>query len=152
MRWLSEGVTPSQLADDWTARLRDANLRVTKPRLAVLQAVHATPHIAADQIVDRVRAEIGSVSVQAVYDTVSTLTDYRILRRFRPAGSAMRFEISTGDNHHHLVCRRCASVTDVACPEEAVPCAAPPDTQGFLVDEVEITYWGVCALCLSTQR
>jgi Fe2+ or Zn2+ uptake regulation protein len=137
---------------DWAPRLREANLRVTKPRLAVLQTVYAAPHIAADQIVDRVRAEIGPVSVQAVYDTVSTLTDRRILRRFRPAGSAMLFEISSGDNHHHLVCRVCDKVADVACPEETMPCGIPPDTQGFLVDEVEITYWGVCALCLATQR
>ncbi len=146
-RWLSEPVPSPKPARDWAARLRDADLRVTKPRLAVLATVDGTPHIAADEIVDRVRADIGPVSVQAVYDTLSTLTDRKILRRFGPAGSAMRFEINAGDNHHHLVCRRCAGVTDVPCAVDTAPCTAPADNDGFVVDEVEITYWGVCAQC-----
>lgn len=140
-------MTEAVQATAWAERLRGAGLRVTQPRLAVLHVLHAEPHIAADQVVDRVRASIGTVSVQAVYDSLNTLTDHTILRRFEPAGSAMRFEISTADNHHHLVCRGCAQVTDVPCAVGSIPCAVPADPQGFIVDEAEVTYWGLCARC-----
>jgi Fe2+ or Zn2+ uptake regulation protein len=134
-------------ATNWAQRLRTVGLRVTQSRLAVLNAVHADPHIAADQVGERVRADIGPVSTQAVYDALNTLTEYGILRRFEPAGSSMRFETNAGDNHHHLVCRRCGAVADVPCAVEAIPCAVPEDTQGFLVQEAEVTYWGLCAAC-----
>lgn len=135
----------------WAERLRGAGLRVTQPRLAVLNVLHAEPHIAADQVIERVRTDIGTVSVQAVYDTLNTLTEHQILRRFEPAGSAMRFEVSTVDNHHHLVCRTCGVVADVACAVGLIPCAVPADPQGFVVDEAEVTYWGVCPVCLSAS-
>lgn len=143
-------MTTAAQATTWAYRLRSVGLRVTQPRLAVLRVVQAEPHIAADRVVDRVRGAIGNVSVQAVYDTLNTLTRHKILRRFEPAGSAMRFEISTEDNHHHLVCRRCGIVTDVACSVEAAPCAVPADPQGFVVDEAEVTYWGLCVSCGQT--
>ncbi len=145
-------MTTAAQATTWADRLRSVELRVTQPRLAVLHVIHAEPHIAADRVVDRVRSTIGNVSVQAVYDTLNTLTEHKILRRFEPAGSAMRFEISTEDNHHHLVCRRCGIVTDVACSVQAVPCAVPADTQGFVVDEAEVTYWGLCLSCSPSPR
>jgi Fe2+ or Zn2+ uptake regulation protein len=142
-------MTSAAPATAWAGRLRIAGLRVTNPRLAVLHAVESTPHIAADKVVDRVRADIGPVSVQAVYDTLNTLTEQKILRRFEPAGSAMRFEINLGDNHHHLVCRQCASVTDVDGGDPTT-FTLPEDTKGFVVDEAEVTYWGRCAPCRST--
>ncbi|MCW2812341.1 MAG: Fur family transcriptional regulator [Friedmanniella sp.] len=135
----------------WTGRLRAAGLRVTQPRLAVLDVVHQDPHASADQVAARVRAEIGSVSTQAVYDTLNTLTEHDILRRFEPAGSAMRFEIATGDNHHHLVCRGCQRVLDVPCAMGSIPCAVPEDPQGFVVEEAEVTYWGTCADCAASR-
>ena len=131
----------------WVDDLKAAGLRVTRQRLAVLHAVHAEPHVAADVVVERVRSDLGAISTQAVYDTLNALTERGILRRFEPAGSSMRFEISTGDNHHHLVCRSCGSVTDVACAVGSIPCAVPPDTAGVVVDEAEVTYWGLCAAC-----
>jgi Fur family transcriptional regulator, stress-responsive regulator len=131
----------------WPDRLRAAGLRVTQPRLAVLEVVQAEPHIAADQVTHRVRAGLGAVSTQAVYDALNTLTEHGILRRFEPAGSAMRFEANTRDNHHHLVCRRCGVVSDVPCAVGSMPCAVPEDTQGFVVEEAEVTYWGLCADC-----
>ena len=103
------------VATSWPDRLRTAGLRVTQQRLAVLHVVHADPHIAADQVAERVRSDLGAVSTQAIYDTLNTLTDHGILRRFEPAGSSMRFETANGDNHHHLVCRHCGRVNDVAC-------------------------------------
>ena len=135
----------------WSDRLRLAGLRVTQPRLAVLKVVDTEPHIVADLVAVRVRAEIGAVSTQAVYDALNTLTAHHILRCFEPAGSSMRFEISTGDNHHHLVCRRCGAVIDVACASEAIPCAMPTETNGFFVEEAEVTYWGTCPACLHLQ-
>ncbi len=134
-------------ATSWPEMLRSAGLRVTQQRLAVLHAVHANPHATADDVVAAVRSELGKVSTQAVYDTVNVLTDHAILRRFEPAGSSMRFELSTGDNHHHLVCRTCGTVVDVACAVGSIPCAVPAETAGFVVDEAEVTYWGQCAAC-----
>lgn len=132
---------------EWRTRLRAAGLRVTQPRLAVLDAVRADSHLAADQVSDRVRARIGTVSTQAVYDALNTLTEHRILRRIEPAGSSMLFEINLGDNHHHIVCRDCGAIVDVPCAVGAMPCATPQQTHGFVVDEAEITYWGRCPDC-----
>ena len=139
-------------AQSWGERLRAAGLRVTQPRVAVLHVVQAHPHIAADQVIEHVRTQLGAVSTQGVYDTLNTLTDHGILRRFEPAGSSMRFEIHTADNHHHLVCRRCGTVTDVPCRVAAIPCAVPEDTNGYAVDEAEVTYWGLCQNCSVTIR
>lgn len=133
--------------DAWPDRLRAAGLRVTQPRLAVLQVVHAHPHASADAVADLVRQRLGSVSTQAVYDALHALTEHAILRRFEPAGSAMRFETNAEDNHHHLVCRQCGQVDDVPCQTGEIPCAVPDDTHGFRVEEAEVTYWGLCPAC-----
>ena len=127
--------------------LRDASLRVTAPRVAVLTEVTKHPHADVDTIVTRVRAEIGSVSTQAVYDVLRALTEAGLVRRMEPAGSPARYEARIGDNHHHLVCRRCGSITDVDCSVGAAPCLDAPDAQGFTIDEAEVTYWGVCPDC-----
>jgi Fur family ferric uptake transcriptional regulator len=142
-----EKVTEDSAAQQWRARLRMVGLRVTQPRLAVLDTVRQHSHLAADQISDQVRAKIGTVSTQAVYDALNTLTEHRILRRIEPAGSSMLFEINTGDNHHHIVCRGCGSVADVSCSVGSMPCAVPQDTHGYLIDEAEVTYWGLCPGC-----
>jgi Fur family transcriptional regulator, stress-responsive regulator len=134
----------------WAERLRAVGLRVTQPRLAVLDVVHGAPHLTADQVAERVRGGIGAVSTQAIYDALNTLTQHHILRRFEPAGSAMKFEVATGDNHHHLVCRSCGTVADVPCAISSMPCARPEDTQGFEVEEAEVTYWGTCRACART--
>ena len=136
--------------EPWPDRLRAVGLRVTQPRLAVLDAVHANPHISADQVAEHVRSALGTVSTQAVYDALNTLTDQQILRCFEPAGSVMRFETNLGDNHHHLVCRRCGSVVDVDCAVGTFPCGVPSDPKGFVVDEAEVTYWGTCAECAAS--
>ena len=137
----------AQLLSEWPTLLRAAGLRVTQPRLAVLDVVSRTPHISADLVTDQVRARLGTVSVQAVYDALNTLSSHAILRKIEPAGSAMRFEIHAADNHHHLICRQCGEIVDVACSVGAMPCALPDDPHGFVVDEAEVTYWGVCTTC-----
>lgn len=133
--------------------LRTAGLRVTKPRLAVLSALAATPHSGADAVLTAVRRE-SEVSTQAVYDVLNTLTDKGVLRKFHPAGSVARYELGTGDNHHHLVCRSCGAVTDVDCATGAAPCLDPAQLagDGFVVDEAEVTFWGLCPTCQTAAR
>jgi Fur family transcriptional regulator, stress-responsive regulator len=131
----------------WAERLTAAGLRVTRPRLAVLDTLTVYPHSDADAVLRSVRSSLGTISTQAVYDVLHTLTDAGLLRRIEPAGSAMRYETRVGDNHHHLVCRACGRVADVPCAVGLAPCAMPADPNGFAVDEAEVTYWGICASC-----
>lgn len=127
--------------------LREVGLRVTRPRLAVLAAVHADPHADTDTLISAVRIDLGAVSHQAVYDVLRALTDAGLLRRIQPPGSVARYEARVGDNHHHLVCRSCGSVTDVDCAVGAAPCLVASDDRGFAVDEAEVTWWGTCPAC-----
>jgi Fur family transcriptional regulator, stress-responsive regulator len=129
--------------------LRDAALRVTAPRKAVLSAVHDHPHADTDTLLAATRAQLGSVSHQAVYDVLRALTDAGLVRRIQPAGSVARYEARVGDNHHHLVCRSCGTVTDVDCAVGEAPCLTPSDDAGFEIDEAEIVYWGLCPACQS---
>jgi Fe2+ or Zn2+ uptake regulation protein len=132
---------------DATALLRAAGMRVTRPRLAVLDALHACPHSTADTIAATVRLTLGTVSTQAVYDVLHAVTAAGLARRIEPAGSAAIFEVRVGDNHHHLVCRSCASVADVDCVVGAAPCLTPADDLGFVIDEAEVVFWGLCSKC-----
>ncbi|GAB2652443.1 fur family transcriptional regulator FurA3 [Saccharopolyspora gloriosae] len=134
------------------SRLRDAGLRVTKPRVAVLRWLAGHPHSTADQAVSAVRPELGGVSTQAVYDVLRACTAAGLLRRIEPAGHPARFEARTADNHHHLVCRRCGRTEDVDCVHGAAPCLTPSDSAGYAVDEAEVVYWGVCPDCRSAAR
>ncbi|NGP06489.1 transcriptional repressor [Rhodococcus sp. 14C212] len=132
---------------DPTAQLRSVGLRVTAPRVAVLGAVAAHPHSDADEIAAAVRSELGSVSTQAVYDVLKACVGAGLLRRIEPAGSPARYETRIGDNHHHLVCRNCGAVTDIECVVGAAPCLEPSDDHGYVVDEAEVTFWGLCPDC-----
>jgi Fur family ferric uptake transcriptional regulator len=134
---------------DTQSLLRGAALRVTRPRLAVLAAVHARPHADTDAIIGAVREELGAVSHQAVYDVLRALTDAGLVRRIQPAGSVARYEARVGDNHHHVVCRTCGSIADVDCATGEVPCLTAADDRGFAIDEAEVVYWGRCPACSS---
>jgi Fe2+ or Zn2+ uptake regulation protein len=129
--------------------LREAALRVTAPRKAVLLAVHDHPHADTETLLAATRARIGSVSHQAVYDVLRVLTDSGLVRRFQPAGSVARYEARVGDNHHHLVCRSCGAVTDVDCATGDSPCLTASNDAGFTIDEAEVVYWGLCPACQS---
>ncbi|AHH15132.1 putative ferric-uptake regulator FurA [Nocardia nova SH22a] len=128
-------------------RLRSVGLRITKPRVAVLDAVVAQPHSDADRVAAAVRAQLGTVSTQAVYDVLRACVDAGLLRRIEPAGSAALYEARIADNHHHLVCRKCGTVADVDCAVGRAPCLDPSDAHGFTVDEAEIVFWGLCPDC-----
>ncbi|WP_309057858.1 Fur family transcriptional regulator [Streptomyces sp.] len=136
---------------DYAAVLREASLRVTKPRLAVLTAVHEHPHADTDTVIGHVRADLGAVSHQAVYDVLRALTDAGIVRRIQPAGATARYESRVGDNHHHLVCRSCGAIADVDCSVGHAPCLTASDDHGFVVDEAEVVYWGTCPDCAATS-
>jgi Fur family transcriptional regulator, stress-responsive regulator len=134
---------------DHERMLRAAALRVTRPRLAVLAAVHAHPHADTDSIIGLVRRDLGVVSHQAVYDVLRALTDAGLLRRFQPMGSVARYEPQAGDNHHHAVCRGCGKITDVDCAVGEAPCLHIPDGTGYQIGEAEVIYWGRCADCIA---
>lgn len=135
--------TPSHYARD----LRACALRVTRPRLAVLSAVHGHPHATTESIIQLVRADLGKVSHQAVYDVLAALTAAGLVRRIVPAGSVARYEARVGDNHHHLVCRGCGAIVDVDCVGGEPPCLTASDAHGFVIDEAEIVYRGYCPDC-----
>lgn len=132
---------------DPTSVLRGASLRVTRPRLAVLAAVQAHPHADTETLIRVVRADLGAVSHQAVYDVLRVLTEAGLLRRIQPAGATARYEARVGDNHHHVVCRSCGAIADVECAVGHAPCLTASDSHGFVVDEAEVVYWGSCPGC-----
>ena len=134
-------------ASDHEDMLRAAALRVTRPRLAVLHAVHDHPHADTETIIRAVRADLGEVSHQAVYDVLRALTGARLVRRIQPSGSVARYEARVGDNHHHVVCRSCGAIADVDCAVGHAPCLDASDDSGFTIDEAEVVYWGRCPGC-----
>jgi Fur family transcriptional regulator, stress-responsive regulator len=141
-------VTPSA---DFAQQLHRAALRVTRPRLAVLAAVAGLQHADTDSIIGAVRDELPSVSHQAVYDSLRTLTDAGLVRRIQPIGSVARYESRVGDNHHHIVCRTCGAIADVDCAVGEAPCLTASESHGFTVDEAEVIYWGRCPACTGSS-
>jgi Fur family ferric uptake transcriptional regulator len=144
---LSEGVTSPALHEQ---SLRDAGLRVTQQRVAVLDAVRRLPHADTDTLISEVRARSGEISHQAVYDVLKALTEAGIIRKIQPLGSVARYESRVADNHHHLVCRGCGAIEDVDCAVGETPCLTASQAHGFEVDEAEVIYWGRCPSCAAT--
>jgi Fe2+ or Zn2+ uptake regulation protein len=131
--------------------LRNHGLQVTAQRIAVLRAIARRPHCTADDVAEDVRAEIGAISRQAVYDALGLLAEKGLIRRIQPAGSPARFEDRIGDNHHHLICRSCGRTVDVDCAVGAAPCLNAAADSGYQVDEAEVIFWGTCPACLTAQ-
>ena len=137
------------MAIDPADLLREHGIQVTAQRLAVLRAVASQPHITADAAAEVVRAEIGAISLQSVYDALALLVTEGLIRRIQPAGSPARFENRVGDNHHHLICRICGRMVDVDCAVGSAPCLTAADDKGYEIDEAEVAYWGRCPECLA---
>ncbi|WP_169251726.1 Fur family transcriptional regulator [Brevibacterium sp. 'Marine'] len=133
--------------DDAAAALRQTSLRVTKQRVAVLGAVRDHPHADTETVIRSVRESLPAVSHQAVYDSLHTLTEVGLVRCIRPAGSVARYERRIGDNHHHLVCRSCNLIVDVDCTIGQAPCLTPSHDAGFVIEQAEVTFWGLCPDC-----
>jgi Fur family transcriptional regulator, stress-responsive regulator len=139
---------------DYADQLRAADLRVTRPRLAVLEAVHSLPHADTETIFGAVRSDLPDVSRQAVYDVLAALTGVGLVRKIQPSGSVARYESRVGDNHHHVVCRSCGVIADVDCAVGEAPCLTPSEhdaLDGFVLDEAEVIYWGLCPDCSAAQ-
>ena len=134
-------------AVDLADKLRDQGLQVTAQRIAVMEALAGNPHVTAEDITEIVRKKLGSISRQAVYDTLGVFVEKNLLRRIQPAGSVARYEDRVGDNHHHLVCRGCDLMYDIDCAVGATPCLTADDDHGFLIDEAEVVHWGLCPAC-----
>jgi Fur family ferric uptake transcriptional regulator len=135
---------------DYSAQLRMADLRVTRPRVAVLEAVQTHPHADTETILSAVRTGLPDVSRQAVYDVLNALTAVGLVRRIQPLGMVARYESRVGDNHHHVVCRSCGVIADIDCAVGEAPCLTPSDDnvlEGFVLDEAEVIYWGLCPDC-----
>ena len=132
---------------DVASMVRGAGLRVTRPRVAVLTAVHGLPHATTESIIEAARRELPRVSHQAVYGVLGALTDAGLVRRIQPMGSVARYEARTGDNHHHVVCRSCGAIADVDCAVGEAPCLTADDDAGYAIDEAEVIYWGRCPTC-----
>ncbi|TGD88327.1 transcriptional repressor [Mycolicibacterium sp. CH28] len=140
---------------DFADQLRAAELRVTRPRVAVLEAVYAHPHADTETIFGAVRAALPEVSRQAVYDVLHALTAAALVRRIQPSGSVARYEARVGDNHHHVICRNCGTIADIDCAVGEAPCLTPADDsgqlEGFVLDEAEVIYWGYCPDCMAHE-
>ena len=139
-------------ATDYERILRDAAMRVTRPRVAVLAAVHDHPHADTHSIIARVREDLGEVSQQAVYDVLRALATAGLVRRIHPPGSVARYESRVGDNHHHVVCRSCGAIADVDCAVGAAPCLTAAGHTGYVIDEAEVVFHGVCPACVAASR
>lgn len=142
------------MATDFEGALREAGLRVTRPRLAVLAAVHESKHADTDALIRLVRRadpDVSQISHQAVYDVLRVLTTAGLVRRIQPSGSVARYEARVGDNHHHVVCRSCGSIADVDCAIGDAPCLTASNDAGFAIDEAEVVYWGQCPACSASS-
>lgn len=129
-------------------RLRAAGLRVTAPRLAVFTAVQGEgQHRDVLEIADSARKRLGTLSIQAVYDNLDILVEIGLIRRIQISGQPARYEARVGDNHHHIVCRRCGATTDVDCAIGAAPCLDPSADHGYVIEEAEVIFWGICPQC-----
>jgi Fur family transcriptional regulator, stress-responsive regulator len=137
---------------EYEGLLRQVEMRVTRPRLAVLSAVYDHPHADTNSITRVVRENHGEVSTQAVYDVLRALTTAGLIRRIEPAGSVPRYESRVGDNHHHVVCRSCGAIADVGCAVGEAPCLEASQHHGYEIDEAEVVYWGRCAQCVAGDR
>lgn len=140
------------MSNDPAELLREHGLQVTAQRLAVLRAVSSRPHAMADEVAEEVRAEIGAISRQAVYDALGILAEKGLIRRIQPAGSPALYENRVGDNHHHVICRSCGKTVDVDCAVGETPCLTAADNSGFQIDEAEVIYWGTCPQCVASTK
>ncbi len=139
------------MTSDFEAQLRAVSLRVTRPRLAVLAALRGHPHVDTHTVIELVRADHPTVSHQAIYDVLRTLTDAGLVRRIQPAGATARYESRVGDNHHHVVCRSCGAIADVNCAVGHIPCLTASDDHGYMVDEAEVVYRGTGPRCAAER-
>lgn len=140
------------MAADLTLAIRDAGLRATAGRVAVLEALGSTAHVSAEQVFQRVSEQVPTTSIQSVHNVLADLTGVGLVRRIEPAGSAALYERRIGDNHHHVVCTNCGAVADVDCVVGHAPCLTPSSDAGFTIQTAEVTFWGLCPSCQAAAK
>ncbi len=138
------------MTTDFKTLLKESGLRVTKQRTTVLDVVGQHPHCDAGTVYGQSATILDAVSRQAIYDCLNTLTEAGLIRRIQPAGSVARYELRTGDNHHHVICRSCGAVADVDCAVGSAPCLDPSESHGYALTEAEVNYWGICPACATS--
>lgn len=136
---------------DWPTQLRERGLRVTRQRLAVLEAVHAQPHQPAESIHGAVAEQLPDITVQSVYTVLHDLTAKDLIRRFDPPGAAACYETRTEDNHHHAICTECGRIEDVDCVHGEAPCLEAPASLGMSIEVADVVFRGVCSSCQEQQ-
>lgn len=140
------------MAADLTLAIRDAGLRATAGRIAVLEALGSTAHVSADEVFQRVVEQVPTTSIQSVHNVLADLTGVGLVRRIEPAGSAALYERRVGDNHHHVVCTNCGAIADVGCVVGHAPCLTPSSDAGFTIQTAEVTFWGLCPSCQAATK
>ncbi len=146
--------TTAENAARWGAALRLAGLRVTAPRIAALESVAVHHHVDADTVAADVRAKLGTVSKQTVYDVFSALSEAGLVRKISVSDRRALYELNQHDNHHHLVCRICERIEDIDCAAGEAPCIHLGDgeSHGFAVDQAEVTFRGICPDCAAQHH
>lgn len=127
--------------------IRNAGLRVTSGRVALLEVLDVAPHADAETLYRALVPTLPTTSIQAVHNILGDLTSAGLIRRIEPPGSPARYERRIGDNHHHIVCESCGAIEDVECSVGEAPCLEPSSTSGFTVSSAEVVYWGTCPNC-----
>lgn len=128
--------------DELTEEFRASGRKVTPQRQAIFRALSgSTVHPSAESVYAEVSAEMPTISLRTVYQTLNDLAAMGELTALDLGTGATRFD-PTLDPHHHLVCTGCGRIEDVygEAPELAVP-------DGFEVRTTEIVYRGRCATC-----
>lgn len=136
--------TPGSLDE----RLREAGLRATAPRLAVLgELLHSPGHHAADELADRLQARGVRIARASVYNVLDDLVRGELVM-LADAGPGRALYEARESDHHHFVCRRCGAVADVPCVSGERPCldVAVP---GAIVDHAQVIFRGLCAGCVA---
>ena len=132
---------------DYAGLLREAGLRVTRPRLLILDLLHSTAgHHSADEIVSLLTQESKQLPRASVYNVVSALVDCGLVTMVSVGPGSARYEYGA-PWHHHFVCKLCGTIQDVRCVLGKKPCLDPDDIAGD-VEEAQVTFRGTCDSCL----
>ncbi|MHC0429895.1 Fur family transcriptional regulator [Streptomyces sp. O3] len=124
-------------------RLRDVGLRVTGPRLEVLQVLTAGGHLDVETLTAVARERLGTLTSQAVYEMLRHFLETGLANRFERPGWPAVFEIS-GPAHQHALCVNCGRVDNVEMESPAPPEKA---LNGWRTDDAEVIFKGLCPDC-----
>ena len=129
--------------------LRKAGLRITTPRLQVLDMLksNAAAHLSAEEIYRRILALGKQISLATIYRVLADFESAQLLKRHNFEGDSAVFELDHGEHHDHLVCVHCQKVTEFC--DETIESRLVDLTEhaNFHMVEHTLTIYGVCAGC-----